>query len=160
MLTPKAAFDVLTAAEWNELVSLVQLPTVNAVDLTSRTTTSTSFTGVLSPAGLCGVAFVAPPSGVVLIHTTCELKNSAGNFTACAPAVRTGSVVGSGSAVLVPSVDFAVRVDQSDFVGAGRPTRLAGLVAGNPYNVSLEQQVGAGTGTYARREVIVEPQLG
>lgn len=140
----------------NDLLMMVS----SATDLTSRTTTSTAFTGTMTPAGLCGVAFIAPPSGNVTIHWSVELKNSASNATGCSPAVRTGTTVGSGSNVLVASFDYAIRNDSVDFLRAGSTYLLTGLTAGTQYNVSLEQIVTAGTGTFARRAVQVVPIVG
>ncbi len=140
----------------NDLLMMVS----SAVDLTSRTTTSVTFTGTMTPAGLCGVAFIAPPSGNVTIHWSVELKNSGANATGCSPAVRTDTVVGSGSPVLAASFDYAIRNDSVDFIRAGSTYLLTGLTPGNQYNVSLEQVVTAGTGTFARRAVQVVPVVG
>lgn len=150
---PIGAGNIIYASDVLMMVS-------SAVDLTSRTTTSVSFTGTMTPAGLCGVAFSGPPSGTVTITWSVELKNSAGNATGCSPAVRTGAVVGSGSNVLVASFDYAIRNDSSDFLRAGSTYQLTGLTNGTAYNVSLEQIVTAGTGTFARRAVQISQNIG
>jgi hypothetical protein len=146
--------EIWDGSTWSQLVPT---PAVSAVDATSRTTTSTSFTTVLSPAGTCGVAFVAPYSGKVLINHAVELANSGSGFTICAPAVRTGAVVGSGSTTLASTADNGVRCDQSTLIRAGASYLLTGLTSGASYNVTLEQIVGTGTGTFVRRNVIVVP---
>src|SRR5690242_13552472 len=79
----------------------LNITSVSASDVTSRTTTSTSFTQVLSPATVCGVAFTAPPSGKVIINWSTSLSNgSSPNVAQCSPAVRTGSSVGAGTVFL------------------------------------------------------------
>ena len=139
--------------------SYLEIPTQSAFDQTSRTTTSTTFTSVLTPAGLCGLVFTAPPSGKVTIDHSVELKNSSTFYSICAPSVRAGSTIGSGTIIFPSQFDYGVRNDQSALLRNSSSHLLTGLTPGSVYNVSLEQVVGGGTGTFVRREVIVRPEL-
>jgi hypothetical protein len=153
----KPVTDVIN--EHDDRIAAIESATVgtsSTVDTTSRTTTSTSYTATLSPAGLCGVVFVAPQSGKVTLLWTGEMFNSgANNITSMSPAVRTGAVVGSGSLVLAADDDRAIRVN---VVSPGDRHScaylLSGLTAGTTYNASLEQRVNTGTGNFNRREII------
>lgn len=159
-LAPKAAFDPVTATEWNELLGLVQLPaTVTNVDTTSRTTTATGYTSTLTPANICGTTFVAPVSGKVEIHFNVRSSNgSAPNRADTAPVVKSGAVVGSGTGFLAALDQNAISSITSDRKGA--TVVVPGLTAGLTYNVSLEHRAfSAGTATFADRDVTVVPQV-
>lgn len=154
----------VTGAQLNQLSTQIDALTaatstagVTATDATSRTTTSTSYTGTLSPAGLCGVSFVAPQSGKVEIHWAAELFNDTPpNNARVSPAVRTGSTVGSGTVVLAASDARAVLA--TTVIRTGASMQVTGLTAGSTYNVSLEQRIfSGGTGTFLSREVNVVP---
>lgn len=152
----KPATDLLN--EYDGRIAAIEsavVGTSSTVDATSRTTTSTSYTPTLSPAGLCGVVFVAPQSGKVTLIWTGEMFNSgANNITSMSPAVRTGAVIGSGSVVLAADDDRAIRVN---VVSPGDRHScaylLTGLTPGTTYNASLEQRVNTGTGNFNRREI-------
>lgn len=159
-LAPKAAFDILTAAEWNELIaSMLSVATVSMTDDTARTTTSVSFTSTLSPATICGVAFTAPQSGKVLINWSVDQDNSLSGFCATSIAIRQGSTLGSGAGVL----GSAFSVSKIDYSGSqsrnGAAHLHVGLTPGAAYNVVLEHLTSTGTGTFQWRSVIVTPQV-
>lgn len=135
------------------------IASVTAVDNTSRTTTSTSFTQVMSPAGLCGVAFVAPQSGKIYISMNNEISNSGANFTLTSYSIRTGSVVGSGTLFQAASQDETIRNDSTTIHRYGVGSFASGLTPGQTYNIVLEHSVQLGTGTFTRRRVVVLPQL-
>lgn len=149
-----AAGQPLTATDLN-------MTSDSNADATSRTTTSTSYTSTLSPATICGLSFIAPPSGKVLILWAASCNNSsAGNIATCSPAVRTGSIVGSGSLFLAADDSRAVYNSTTIFIRPGAQTNVTGLTAGSIYNVALEHRAfSAGTATFAFREVTVVPQL-
>jgi hypothetical protein len=149
----------LRASELAALVAAMNAPTVRAVDATSRTTTSTSYTGTLTAAGLCGVSFVAPQSGKVLIHWAARLGNgSSPNRADCSPAIRAGSTVGSGTSFQAAGDGTSITSIASARIGAS--TVVTGLTPGDTYNVSLEQRsFSAGTTTVGDREVTVVPLL-
>src|SRR5581483_1669271 len=110
-----------------------------------RTTTSTSYTNTLSPANIAGAAFVAPPSGKVLIHWSVEKASStAGAGVYTAPAVKTGTTVGSGTSVVAASDDAAILLNTGgagQFNQHGQTLQVVGLTPGQNYNVSLEHRV-------------------
>jgi hypothetical protein len=132
---------------------------VSNADATSRTTTSTAYTTTLSPATICGIAFVAPPSGKVKILWNNEASNSGASFTLTSPQVATGSTVGSGTVVLAADDARTTNVGGTTSDRHGASTTCTGLTPGDTYNVALYHRVGSGTGTFLRREVIVSPSF-
>lgn len=159
-LSPKAAFDVLTAAEWNELISsLLSVATVSNTDDTARTTTSATFTSTLTPANICGVAFTAPASGKVLIVFSVDQDNSLTGFCATSIEIAQGSSVGTGTLVL----GAAFSVSKIDYNGQQSRAAVShlhvGLTPGSAYNVYLKHQTSSGTGTFQWRSVVVVPQV-
>jgi hypothetical protein len=136
-------------------------PTVSDAQPDSYTFTNTTF-GVGTTGGTyadCGVAFVAPTTGRVLVYYDAELSNSSaaptGSFIA--PVVRTGGTVGSGTTVHAASSDEVVAVRGTSAKRAGAHLFVEGLTAGDTYNVRLEHSVNTGTGTALRRSVTVAP---
>jgi len=147
-----AAGQPLTATDLN------MTPSTNA-DPTARTTTSIAFTTTLSPANICGVAFVAPPTGKVMIFWNSSCANgSSPNIAQCSPSIRTGSVVGSGSVFQASDTTIALTAISSTRAGAS--TLVTGLTPGDTYNVALEHRsFSAGTSTFQERDVTVVPQI-
>lgn len=151
------AAQILRASQLNAIASV---SSYSNVDLTSRTTT-TGYTETLSPAGLCGVAFIAPISGTVRIDWKADMSNAtASALCAMSFNVRSGTVVGSGTLFLGASDDIAARNDNPSTGSTGLHdyscfSIVSGLTAGASYNVSLSQRTNAGTLTVARRNVIV-----
>lgn len=137
----------------------LQMTMVSNADPTARTTTSTSFTTTLSPANICGISFVAPPSGKVLIICGAQCSNgSSPNIAQASFGIRQGDVVGSGT-VFQASGD-STTVTSIASVGASRGSPVTGLTPGTIYNVAMEHRAfSAGTATFLNREVIVQPQL-
>lgn len=137
----------------------LNIASVSDSDVTSRTTTSTSFTQVLSPANVCGTAFTAPPSGKVAIHWSTSLSNgSSPNVAQCSPAVRAGASVGAGTVFL--AADATRGITSVANIRAGCTVLVTGLTAGTVYNVALEHRAfSAGTATFLERHVIVSPQI-
>ncbi|MDY7101568.1 MAG: hypothetical protein S0880_10310 [Actinomycetota bacterium] len=108
--------------------------------------------------GDCGVAFVAPTTGRVIILFRCFIDNNGANFSRLAPHVRTGSTVGSGTDVYAASdVDAITNDSNGDGETACSFVVVTGLTAGNDYNVRLEHRATAGIGTITRRSVAVIP---
>jgi hypothetical protein len=126
---------------------------------TSGTTTSTTYTSTLSGVGAtaCGVTFVAPYSGKVVVHNGCKLSNSSSsNFAALAFHVRTGASIGSGSDVLLAADSFAFSHTGVSAMRGGAPAKLvSGLTPGNSYNVVQEFRVDGGTGTFVDKYLLV-----
>jgi hypothetical protein len=135
-------------------------PVVADAETGQYTFTNTTF-GVGTTGGTyadCGVAFVAPTTGRVVIMYVGQLSNSvAGGATIVAPVVRTGGTVGSGSSVLAASDNEAVTTSFATSLRGSAHTFLSGLTPGDTYNVRLEHRVNANTGTAERRRVTVLP---
>ena len=113
----------------------------------------------MSPATICGTAFVAPTSGKVLITWRCTLSNSGNNYTACSYQIATGSVVGSGTAFQSAADERTVSTDTTTFEGQGASEYVSGLTPGANYNVFLMHRVTAGTGAFLRRTVGIVPLI-
>lgn len=128
---------------------------------TSGTTTSTSFTGSLTTAGSCGVAFVAPPSGIVMLHSHVSGYPSANNLeTKTAFWVGTGASVGSGTEFYAAGDNdqTMVQVTSSGVVYSSAGwAYVTGLTPGNTYNAQLRHRVNSGTGTWLYRKIAVVP---
>lgn len=125
---------------------------------TTRTTSSVTYTSVLAPAAICGVAFVAPPSGKVIITAGSYMDNTgAAGFTLISPQVREGSTVGAGTITVAASDGRAPYMSGTDGISIGRTFLVTGLTSGANYNVELLQRITTGTGTYQHRTVTVTP---
>lgn len=124
------------------------------------TFTNTAY-GVAFTAGVyvdCGVAFIAPTTGRVLLNYGAAITNdTAGAFSIMAPVVREGDVIGSGSSILAAADANALYVFGTAQIRAGVAYLLTGLTPGDPYNVRLEHGRSAGNGNLGRRYVIVAP---
>jgi hypothetical protein len=114
-----------------------------------------TFTTSNTPAA---VAFVAPTSGIVLIHNRSWLDNSGATArTLMSFVVRTGSTVGSGTTFLAASDARAIHNTSADDIECGATFRVTGLTPGAAYNVRQAGRVTSGTGESQNREIIVEP---
>lgn len=147
-----AAGQPLVASDLNMI-------TMTNADPTLRTTTAPAYTTTLTAANICGTSFTAPPSGKVMIYYAADMANSGANFTASAPQVNEGSVVGSGTPFQAASDNVSISTDSTTFESQGRHTLVTGLTAGAVYNTSMAHRVAGGTGSYLRREITVIPQL-
>lgn len=135
---------------------------------------STTITGITSTtyipgSPVCGVTFVAPPSGGVYI-------NASGRITATTDTnefnlsfeVRTGGSIGAGTIILSATSFRALTAGRAVNAGAvaiGSGTRRYRIAAGTltpgaTYNVqTMHAAAPAGTGTVQYRELSVEPVL-
>lgn len=138
--------------------SIAASRSLSDVQSANGTTTSTTFTATLTGGTACGIAFVAPASGVVIIHNSLGLFNTA-DFSICTIEVRTGSTIGSGTVVLAASDDYAIVHKNANLNQFGRATRLPGLTPGGSYNVRQQFRVPSGTGNFQRKELIVQLEL-
>lgn len=134
-------------------------PTVSNEQAGSFTFTITSF-GVTTASGTyadCGVAFLGPATGRVVVDFGGNVLNSGASSTLLGFVIRLGATVGSGSVFEAASNAAAVGMQGTSAVKGGRSFLVDGLTPGDPYNVRLEHRVTAGTGTCSERNVIVRP---
>lgn len=127
--------------------------------VTTGSTTSTSFTNTLTTTGIRGVSFVAPPSGNAIVHGLASGWNSLAVHSFMSFEVRVGGTIGSGAVHLASDENTA-----SEFLlTATDPARhkvmglVTGMTAGSTYNACLTYRVPSGTGSYARRHILVQP---
>jgi hypothetical protein len=148
---------VTGAIDWNGSTSASQR------ENTAYTSASAAYTTVGSVTVLCGVSFVVPPNGRMLIHYGAFMSNNtAGNAALITMVIRDGSVIGSGTVVIAATDDNCVQSTNT----AGNPDRQGvsylfdtGTV-GNTYNAYLEHRVNpGGTGSFDSRYVIATPAL-
>jgi hypothetical protein len=121
-----------------------------------------SYQSALTGSSVCGVAFVAPASGLVSIHFATAGYNTAGGAGAenkTSIWIGEGAVVNSGAQVKAANDnDMILHVGEVAYGLTGFAT-IAGLTSGNPYNVVLQHKVSAGTGTWLYRRVAVIPDV-
>lgn len=127
---------------------------------TAGTTSSSAYTNTLTGGTAAFRAFVAPPSGAVLIHSMCELFNStSGQLTICSIRVMTGAIANSGSTVLAVSDDEAIMSTSTVSNRYGVVSMVTGMTSGSTYHVQQFYRVTGGTGTFGRKKLIVSPVL-
>lgn len=118
-----------------------------AADLVFGTTTSTSFTDTLTGAvGPVTLAFVAPPSGKVIINVSAAIKNSGANFSGLAFRLS-----GAGSRAAVDGEQAFVQGNSEVVVAKDNP--VSGLTPGGGYTITMQHKVTAGTGTFNYRRL-------
>ena len=124
------------------------------------TTTSTSYT-TAGPSSFCSVAFIAPPSGKVLITWTAEIAASSAIICLISPQIATGPGPASGTVVAGQAVsdDRTVRNDNTGVNRTSHTDLVSGLTPGTQYNCALYHRVISGTGTISRRRVVVAPTV-
>jgi hypothetical protein len=176
---PVAGDTVWVLQNDSDYLIIGRLGVAGAASQTTITDADTTTTGVITSityapsAVVVGVAFVAPPSGRVLVHLHGRLRivAIANAFVQgfCAVAIRTGATIGSGTAVdSTPDDDRALEVQNATNVtgsqgrfAASCVFPLSGLTPGSDYNAQAEQRVsGAGHEldlTY--RAVTIQPVL-
>jgi hypothetical protein len=129
-------------------------------------TTSTTYTATLTSSTTPQQAFVAPPSGKVLIHWSCYSTHTVANgFAYMSFEVRAGATLGSGTVFLAASDTNAIAnrpsgagsVDDAQY---GSSKLVTGLTPGSSYNIQgMYKIVTAGTGTFINRRIIVQPVM-
>lgn len=149
-----AALDTRLDAVEAAIATSASIDTQNA----AGTTTSSAYTNTLTGGTAAFRAFVAPPSGAVLINNMCELFNSsAGQLTICSIRVMTGAIANSGSTVLAVSDDEGIMSTSTVSNRYGVASLVTGLAAGDTYHVQQFFRVTGGTGTFGRKKLIVSP---
>lgn len=122
---------------------------------TAGTTTSGGYTSALTGGTACGVAFIAPASGMVMVHNNVDLKNTTAALSLCSFRIGTGATPGGGSSVF--AAQDAEAVFSSAEISAGRSRLITGLTAGATYNAQQNFVVGGGTGTFSNKHLAVVP---
>lgn len=128
-------------------------------ELTSGTTTSGTYTATLTGGTACGVSFVAPTSGAVLILNTARINNSGVSTAYMSVRIGTGSSIGAGTVVQAASDDIAASVVNTNAIVSTHSYIHTGLTPGDTYNVQQQFRVASGTGTFASKRLHVTPLL-
>jgi hypothetical protein len=112
---------------------------------------------------VCGVQFVAPPSGRVWIHFNAVFQAAAGTGQLyMGPQVRTGSSIGAGIVTYNPSSDPGCKVggNTTNIIAAGASVLVSSLTPGDVYNVAVTFFAISPSGltiNYFSRQVSAEP---
>lgn len=146
-------------------IAAIRNPTAVPVSFTAPSflnATSTTYTNAVTggTAQDCGVAFVAPASGRVLVHWWGQMSNSATASTYLGMEVRTGGTIGSGSQVpgQGPTDDDSCRVAGTNAISCQSHRLVTGLTPDETYHAWLLHRVSsASTATIHKRRVTVVP---
>lgn len=134
-------------------------PTVNSTVDPSFNISNTSY-GVTTTGGTysdCGVVFIAPTSGRVLVHMAARLSNGgASDGTMVCSETRIGGTIGSGT-VFEGTGDRGPSHYGTTFARIGAAHFISGLTPGTTYNIRMLHRVTATNGTVALRELTVVP---
>lgn len=139
-------------------------PVESTGSATNGSTTSTTYVNTLTTTGVHGVAFIAPPSGIVeIIGRASGGSSVVGQYAQLDHEVRQGGTVGSGT-VYRATINDTASVFMSSTSGGQGPLNIVGLVSGlTPgalYNASLTyaSSSGSSTATFNRRYILVLPK--
>ncbi|MFE7754328.1 hypothetical protein [Streptomyces sp. NPDC057429] len=133
-------------------------PTQSATGDSSFDATSTSYTTTATAGSYSEVAvvFVAPTTGRVKWTLSGRLINSATGGALITCEVREGATIGAGT-IVESAGDRGPSHYGATFARSGTSRLLTGLTPGSTYNARVLHRVTAGTGSFALRELIVEP---
>jgi hypothetical protein len=128
----------------------------------STTTTATSYGVGTGGGAMPGIAFIAPPTGEVLLHYSCGMTTNsaaAAGTVYYAPRVRNGSAIGLGTDFFTPSDNDAISHAGHLFrVRYGGHRMVPSLTPGAAFNVQMNVKVfGAATGTFDSKKLIIQP---
>jgi hypothetical protein len=123
---------------------------------TQETTSSAVYVNL---ATICGIDFVAPRSGRVMLHYRSSLTCAGGSLTFSAPQVAEGATVGSGSVVFSAADDYAMQQSFGTTLSFSASTLIEDLTPFAAYNVVLmvRSSVGGISVIASRREIDVVP---
>jgi hypothetical protein len=131
---------------------------VSSTESALGSTTSTSYTATLTGGTACGVAFVAPASGTVIVHNSGLIDNSGTLRTYCTFRIRTGGTIGSGTDVVAALDANSIANVGVDDVTEGRSIMVTGLTPGATYNCQqLFKVSAASTGTFVSKHLAIQP---
>lgn len=160
VLSYRGSLLVIGAASTNS----AQPARLNATDNLNSAVgaTYTNAAGGSTLPSIFGAAFIAPPSGKVLVMGRALAGTStAGAYVFLDFEIKTGATIGSGSTARGPN-DLTSSVFQSSTAsqqGTLAPSDLVtGLTPGAAYNAALVYRASAGTGAFNRRWITVLPQ--
>jgi len=153
----------LAAAVDTDVQAIVDSSKSVYVEQTTGENNQTSIT-YITGANVCGLTFVAPPSGAVKLWLTGRFQNdTSGRTTGMSLQVAAGATIGSGSVISAAADASALECGPgaSDRIQATHYRRLTGLSPGSTYNVVVMYRVinGAGTCQIYNRKIEVEPYL-
>lgn len=133
---------------------------------TDETISATSFA---SGTNVCGMTFVAPTSGTVVVLWSVRMNADTGGANhrvLCSVKVSTGGTIDSGTVVSAASDDSAIESPETAASGTIGQSRIAcsmfrviaGLTAGSTYNAVVQTKVAVAlSGTVFQRDVTVIP---
>jgi hypothetical protein len=167
-----SATEDLAGAVETKFVSVdAAISSINGLStaIATESTTQPAYSSTTFTAGsqVCGVAFTAPPSGMVVVHWKAYFQaaiNDKMSFVGCE--IRTGAAISSGTVVVAANSTDAIAIGGT--VTSGVPVRLKGatyklitsLTPGSAYHARLMYQTETGGNiTVFTREVMVVPQL-
>jgi hypothetical protein len=137
-----------------------QSPTVHLDDPTNITAISSTTFEAGSP--VCGVAFVAPPSGRAAVHWAARMESNTGNGVLVSVEVRTGSTIGSGTVLSDYDPQDSHSIEIGDLANgnlqAANFRLITGLTPGASYNARTMQRVTAGDADIFDRYIMVRPE--
>lgn len=143
-------YDGYTGTAWVALYPQTQYAAAVA-SFTSAVTTYTT-----AGAALLGVTLQVPLSGQVRVDFSAELdQNAGGNLIFISPQLNAGNVVGAGATLVLPSDDISAQNVGTDNGTFSNFVVYAGLTVGSDVNVFLNHRVNTGTGTFARRKILM-----
>jgi hypothetical protein len=118
--------------------------------------TSTSLTYTTADMASCGTAFVAGPTGKILVHVSARMDHSTDAPTRLSFEIREGNVVGSGAVFLAADDTRSVSNQNVNQLMLGITFPVTGLTAGADYNVQLLHRTTSGTLSLSIRNTYVE----
>lgn len=129
---------------------------LNSVQATAGTVNVNTYTNSLTGGTASGIAFIAPPSGKVMITNGLWITASGTGY--CTIRVCTGATIGSGSVFgsFSASDNNANVMTGAASVNLSRRTLVGGLTPLSNYNVQQWFKIGTGSGTFEKKELIVE----
>lgn len=143
-----------------DIVKALDFPAATvSVQNTAGTTSSTSYTSTLTSGTACGVAFVAPTSGKVLVHNSALLDHSTTGTSWCSWILRTGASIGSGSTALGLSASDsrAIKHIGTSESRQGDTYLITGLTPGASYNIVQQFRTTGATATFSDKVLSVTP---
>jgi hypothetical protein len=146
----------LTAALLNSVLGVL----VSDTQDTTGGRTATTYSATLSAGTACGVAFIAPASGSVIVHNMALLENSGTGRSHCSVRIGTGGTIGGGTPFLAAADENGIAMqsgDATDDATLSKPIVVSGLTPGATYNAQQQFRATAGTVTTSWRRLAVQP---